>query len=147
MKRGRCLPTLEYGSILDDETLELRTDHLQAGLHVAARRHQVALLHLLGAAGRAFGLANLQVGAWREGRERRGVSAREREGPGDVHAFIIKLKAVKFSQRLCGFQNKTAAKLESFFHAALFQERDQPGQILPLLQTHNYKTELCSGGW
>lgn len=58
---GHCLPTLEDGSILDDETLKLRADHLKTGFHVAARRHQVALFHLLGAAGWAFGLANLQV--------------------------------------------------------------------------------------
>lgn len=60
------LLTLEYGSILDDETLELSTDNLQAGLHVAACSYLIALLHLLGTAGRAFGLANLQICTWHE---------------------------------------------------------------------------------
>lgn len=68
--RGRGWPTLEDGGVLDDETLELRADHLQARLHVTASRHQVALLHLLGAAARPFGLANLQVGAWPAGGDR-----------------------------------------------------------------------------
>lgn len=58
-----CL-TLEYGGVLDDETLELSADDLQAGLHVAACGHLIALLHLLGAAGRAFALANLQIRTW-----------------------------------------------------------------------------------
>lgn len=60
------LLTLEYGSILDDETLELSTDNLQARLHVAACSYLIPLLHLLGTAGRAFGLANLQVCTWQE---------------------------------------------------------------------------------
>jgi len=56
--------TLEYGGVLDDETLELRADSLQARLHVVAGGYLVAFLHLLGAAGRPFGLAHLQVGTW-----------------------------------------------------------------------------------
>lgn len=58
-----CL-TLEDGSILDDEPLELSTDSLQARLHVAARGYLIALLHFLGTAGRPFGLANLQISTW-----------------------------------------------------------------------------------
>lgn len=60
-KCGNSLPTLEDGGILNDKTLELSADHLQTRFQVAACCHQVALLHLLGAAGLAFGLANLQV--------------------------------------------------------------------------------------
>lgn len=64
-----CL-TLEYGSVLDDESLELSADNLQAGLHVAARGYLIALLHFLGTAGGAFGLADLQISTWqRIGRE------------------------------------------------------------------------------
>lgn len=64
------LLTLKYGSILDDETLEVSTDNLQARLHVAACSYLIALLHLLGTAGRAFGLANLQICAWQENQQR-----------------------------------------------------------------------------
>lgn len=60
------LLTLEYGSVLDDKTFELSTDNLQARLHVAACRYLIPLLHLLGTAGRAFGLANLQICTWQE---------------------------------------------------------------------------------
>lgn len=70
-KRLFCLKpcsllTLEYGSILDDQTLELSTDNLQTRLHVAACSYLIPLLHLLGTAGRAFGLANLQIRTWQE---------------------------------------------------------------------------------
>lgn len=61
---ANCL-TLENGSILDDEPLELSTDNHQARLHVAARGYLIALLHFLGTAGRPFGLANLQISTWR----------------------------------------------------------------------------------
>lgn len=64
--KPRSLLTLEYGGILNDETLELSADNLQAGLHVAACGYLIALLHLLGTAGRPFGLANLQIGTWQE---------------------------------------------------------------------------------
>lgn len=55
------LLTLEYGGVLDDEALELSADNLQTRLHVAASGYLIALLHLLGTAGRSFGLANLQI--------------------------------------------------------------------------------------
>lgn len=58
--------TLEYGSIPDDKTLELSADNLQARLHVAACGYLIPLLHLLGTAGRAFGLADLQIRTWQE---------------------------------------------------------------------------------
>lgn len=63
---GALVLTLEYGSIPDDETLELSADNLQARLHVAACGYLIPLLHLLGTAGRAFGLADLQIRTWRE---------------------------------------------------------------------------------
>jgi len=55
---------LEYGGVLDDEAFELSADGLQTRLHVAPRRHLIALLHFLGTAGRAFGLAHLQIRTW-----------------------------------------------------------------------------------
>ena len=54
-------PTLKYGCVLDDEMFELSADNLQARLHVAARSYLIPLLHLLRTAGRAFGLADLQI--------------------------------------------------------------------------------------
>lgn len=60
------LLTLEYGGVLDDETFELSTDNLQTRLHVAACGYLIPLLHLLGTAGWAFGLANLQIRTWQE---------------------------------------------------------------------------------
>lgn len=66
LDKPRSLLTLEYGGILNDETLELSADNLQARLHVAACSYLIALLHLLGTAGWPFGLANLQIGAWQE---------------------------------------------------------------------------------
>lgn len=65
-----CL-TLENGSVLDDELLELSADNLQAKLHVAACSYLVALLHFLETAGWPFGLANLQISTWQ--RVSRGV--------------------------------------------------------------------------
>ena len=65
---------MEYGGVLDDETLELTTDNLQTRLHVAACGYLIPLLHLLGTAARAFGLANLQIRTWQEiNRDRTGV--------------------------------------------------------------------------
>lgn len=61
-----CKFTLEYGSILDDEMFELSADNLQARLHVAACSYLIPLLHLLRTAGRAFGLADLQICACQE---------------------------------------------------------------------------------
>lgn len=60
------LLTLEYRGVLDDETFELCADNLQTRLHIAARRYLIPLLHLLGTAGWAFGLANLQICTWQE---------------------------------------------------------------------------------
>lgn len=58
------LLTLENGSVLNDKAFELSADSLQTRLHVAACSYLIPLLHLLGTAGRAFGLANLQIGTW-----------------------------------------------------------------------------------
>lgn len=133
---GHCLPTLEDGSILDDETLKLCADHLKTGFHVAARRHQVALLHLLGTAGWAFGLANLKVWAWqdRKGRERREI-------------FISSLLSSWMwwsSVSDTRVQRRNAAEVKSFFRGALFHERYEPGKILPSLQAHSFKTKFCT---
>lgn len=82
------LLTLEYGSILDDEPFELSADNLQARLHVAACGYLIPLLHLLGTAGRAFGLANLQIRTWREiSRDRTGVRMSMGEGAGKPLLF------------------------------------------------------------
>lgn len=60
---------MEDGGILDDEMFQWSADHLQTRLHVAAGGDLIALLHLFGAARRAFGLTHLQIGTWQRRRE------------------------------------------------------------------------------
>ena len=69
----------------------MSADDLQARLHVAACSYLIPLLHLLGTAGRAFGLANLKIGTWQQNQQRWDRSLDEwGEGAGKPLVFNFK---------------------------------------------------------